>query len=147
MRSLIGARVRFLLVGGHAVALHGAPRATFDIDIFVDSEAVNLKRLARALLAFGFPNAAETSRYLAIPGRFLTLGVKPLRIDILNAIDGVSFAEAWRSRIKVDAGVSAIGLAALLKNKRAAGRPKDLLDVELLRERGVVHTKKARKPS
>ena len=73
------------------------------------------------------------------------MGVKPLRIDILNAIDGVSFAEAWRERIKVDTGVSAIGLAALLKNKRAAGRPKDLLDVELLRERGVVSAKKARK--
>lgn len=145
LRSLIGARVRFLLVGGHAVALHGAPRATFDIDVFVDGEAVNLERLARALLAFGFPDAAESSRYLAIPGRFLTLGVKPLRIDILNAIDGVSFAEAWRDRIKVDMGVSAIGLAALLKNKRAAGRPKDLLDVELLRERGVVPAKKARR--
>jgi len=142
---LIGARVRFLLVGGHAVALHGAPRATFDIDLFVDGKAVNLVRLARALLAFGFPNAAESSRYLAIPGRFLTLGVKPLRIDILNAIDGVSFAEGWRDRIKVDAGVSAIGLAALLKNKRAAGRPKDLLDVELLRERGVVPAKRARR--
>ena len=61
MRSLIGARVRFLLVGGHAVALHGAPRATFDIDVFVDSGALNLKRLARALSAFGFPEAAESS--------------------------------------------------------------------------------------
>ena len=138
MRSLIGARVRFLLVGGHAVALHGAPRATFDIDFFVDPVAVNLKRLARALLAFGFPKAAESSRYLAIPGRFLTLGVKPLRIDILNAIDGVSFGAAWRGRVKVDRGVSAIGLAALIKNKRSAGRPKDLLDVELLRERGII---------
>lgn len=130
------------MVGGHAVALHGAPRATFDIDVFVDGEPVNLERLARALLAFGFPNAAASSRYLAITGRFLTLGIKPLRIDILNAIDGVSFAEAWRDRIKVDKGVSVIGLAALLKNKRAAGRPKDLLDVELLRERGVVPAKK-----
>lgn len=64
------------MVGGHAVALHGAPRATFDIDVFVDGEAVNLERLARALLAFGFPDAAESSRYLAIPGRFLTLGVR-----------------------------------------------------------------------
>jgi hypothetical protein len=138
MHSLIGARVRFLLVGGHAVALHGAPRATFDIDVFVDADAGNLTRLARALLAFGFPKAADSSRYLAFPGRFLTLGVKPLRIDILNAIDGVSFDEAWRGRIKVDTGVSAIGLAALLKNKRSSGRPKDLLDVELLRERGIL---------
>ena len=78
----------------------------------------------------------------------MTLGVKPLRIDILNAVDGVSFKEAWRSRIKVDAGVSAIGLAALLKNKRRSGRPKDLLDLELLRERGVAVGKRTtRSPS
>jgi hypothetical protein len=70
MRSLIGARVRFL-VGGHAVALHGAPRATFDIDVLVDATTANLKRLEAALLAFGFPNAASSSRYLALPARLL----------------------------------------------------------------------------
>lgn len=138
--SLIEHRVKFLLVGGHAVALHGAPRATFDLDVFVAATKRNLENLAKALSAFGFPASARAVAYLEREQRFLMLGEKPLRIDILNALSGVSFAEAWRTRVIIKArnfSLSILGLQTLIKNKRASGRTKDLLDIELLHERGA----------
>lgn len=138
--SLIEHKVRFLLVGGHAVALHGAPRATFDLDVAVDSAPTNLKKLGQALAQFGFSGYARAAEYLHLPNRFMMLGEKPLRIDVLNTLSGVSFAEAWRSRVQVrgrNFSLSALSLRSLVKNKRASGRTKDLLDIELLRERGA----------
>ena len=135
LHSLTAQRVKFLLIGGHAVALHGAPRATFDIDIFVGRAPRNIERLGRALVDFGFPQNSEAVTYLASGERFIMLGAKPLRIDILNHISGVSFEEAWSSRRSVKDGevvLSIIGLRALIKNKRASARPKDLADVALL---------------
>jgi hypothetical protein len=139
--SLIEKRVRFLLVGGHAVALHGAPRATLDLDVFVGNDAANLSALEAALYSFGFPEYARATSHLASGERFLMIGEKPLRIDILNAVDGLTFDEAWSSRVEVPFGsekLSVIGLDALVKNKSKSGRTKDLLDIELLRERGVL---------
>ncbi len=133
--ALIAHRVRFVLIGGHAVAGHGEPRLTEDLDVFVDPTVANATRLREALVDFGFGAVAPSVTDLAKPDRIFMLGHKPWRIDILTAIDGVSFAQAWATRVAaefVQAPLYVIGKNALIKNKRAAGRDKDLLDVALL---------------
>lgn len=99
---LISKRVRFVLVGGHAVAAHGEPRLTEDLDVFVEPTVANAARLREALLALGFGNEVPPVRQLAMPGSIWMLGRKPWRIDVLNKIDGVSFARAWSGRVKAD---------------------------------------------
>ena len=135
--GLIAHRVRFVLVGGHAVAGHGQPRLTEDLDVFVDPTLANGRRLRDALVAFGFGAVAPTVEELSRKDRVFMLGRKPWRIDVLTGIDGVSFREAWAGRVEAEfvaRPLFVIGRAALLKNKRAAGRTKDLLDVALLQE-------------
>jgi hypothetical protein len=150
--ALIARRVRFVLVGGHAVAGHGQPRMTEDLDVFVEPTLANARRLRDALVAFGFGAVTPSVEELARKDRVFMLGRKPWRIDVLMGIDGVSFREAWASRVEaefVSSPLFVIGRAALLKNKRAAGRTKDLLDVALMEEgkpsrgRG---TRRARRP-
>ncbi len=144
--ALIARRVRFVLVGGHAVAGHGEPRLTEDLDVFVDRALSNARKLRDALVDFGFGTAAPTAKELARPDKVVMLGQKPWRIDILTGIDGVTFSEAWASRVKAEFIVSplyVIGRETLLKNKRAAGRDKDLLDVALLEAHGPCKSKTA----
>jgi len=132
---LISRRVRFVVVGGHAVAAHAEPRLTEDLDVFVDRTPANAKRLREALVGFGFGAVAPSEQALAEPNKVFMLGRKPWRIDILTSIDGVSFRTAWASRIAADFSAGplyVIGRAALLANKRASGRTKDLLDVALI---------------
>ena len=143
--ALIARRVRFVLIGGHAVAGHGEPRLTEDLDVFVGPGLRNARRLFDALTDFGFGGVAPPPEQLAVADKVFMLGQKPWRIDILTGIDGVSFAAAWASRVA--AGFASkplyvIGREALIKNKLAAGRPKDLFDVELLR----AHPPTVRKP-
>jgi hypothetical protein len=129
--------VRFVIVGAHALAVHGRPRATGDLDILVEPKAANARRLGEALRAFGFPALADEAAQFARLDRMATLGREPLRIDILTSISGVSFAQAWRGRTEVRFGkhaVAVLGLRQLVANKRAAGRTKDLLDLALLEE-------------
>ena len=135
LRLLTHHRVRFVLVGGHAVAIHARPRHTEDLDVFVEPTKANARRLRAALVDFGFASVCPDVELLATPGKVFMLGRPPYRLDILTAIDGVTFAEAWRSRIGVEtrAGrIEVIGRAALLANKIAAGRPKDLADIVAL---------------
>lgn len=137
--ALISRRVRFVLVGGHAVAGHGEPRLTEDLDVFVAPTLANARRLAEALKDFGFGSVAPSPTELATPDRIFMLGRKPWRIDLLTGIDGVTFAEAWASRVQaefVTAPLYVIGRDALIANKRAAARDKDLLDVALLERHG-----------
>jgi hypothetical protein len=137
LSALIAHRVRFVLVGGHAVAGHGQPRLTEDLDVFVEPTVANARQLRAALVAFGFGAVAPSVQELARRDRVFMLGRKPWRIDVLTGIDGVSFREAWAGRVEADfvaRPLFVIGRAALLKNKRAAGRTKDLLDVALLEE-------------
>ena len=132
---LISRRVRFVLVGGHAVAAHGEPRLTEDLDVFVEPRLANATRLRDALSAFGFGTDLPPARELAIPGKIWMLGRKPWRIDVLTKIDGVTFRQAWRGRVRVDFGpgsLSVIGRKDLIANKRASGRDKDLRDVAIL---------------
>jgi hypothetical protein len=122
-------------VGGHAVAGHAEPRFTEDLDVFVEPSLANGKRLRAALVAFGFGDAAPLASVLAAPDKVFMLGRKPNRIDILTGIDGVTFSEAWQGRVEAEFVASplyVIGRRELLANKRAAGRPKDLLDVSAL---------------
>jgi len=134
---LLRHRVRFLLIGAHALAVHGRPRATLDLDVFVEPSVANARRLGAALVDFGFAASAAEWRHFADPDRMMTLGREPLRIDILNEISGVTFATAWKNRTSGELDgrrVQVIGLRDLRRNKRASGRTKDLLDLALLDE-------------
>lgn len=127
--------VEYLVVGGHAVAYHGHPRYTGDIDFFVRPSAENAERVASAIAAFGFPEAALNAAVFTEPDRVVQLGRPPYRIDILTSISGLSFEDAWSGHIESaldQLPVRFIGKNALLANKRAAGRPKDLADVDEL---------------
>lgn len=134
---LLRHRVKFLLIGAHALAIHGRPRATLDLDVFVEPSVANAKRIGAALADFGFEESARQWRQFATPDRMMTLGREPLRIDILNEISGVTFATAWKHRTAGRLGhkrINVIGLRELRRNKRASGRTKDLLDLALLDE-------------
>ena len=137
VRSLHNAGARFLVVGAHALAAHGVTRATGDLDVWVQPTPENAGAVWRALAEFGVPLAALGVRMedFAESGNVVQLGAPPRRIDILTAIDGVDFASAWSARVNraID-GVPFpfLGRDDLLRNKRAAARPKDLLDIELL---------------
>jgi hypothetical protein len=138
LRLLTRHRVRFLLIGGHAIAVHGQPRYTEDLDVFVAATPANARRLRAALVDFGYGAVTPTVDMLATRNKVFMLGRAPFRIDILTGIDGVTFEEAWSTRVPLDvegARVFVIGLAALIANKRASGRPKDLVDVTFLEER------------
>jgi hypothetical protein len=134
-------RVRFLVVGAHALAANGRPRATGDLDFWVEPTRANAKRLGRAIREFGFEGLAAEAAEFAHPDRMATLGVPPLRIDVMTSITGVAFKRAWPNRITAKFGRHEIGFLGredLLENKRASGRPKDLADVALLLEGGPV---------
>ncbi len=129
--------VRFLIVGAHAVAANGRPRATQDLDVWVQPTEDNARRLCAALVDFGFPALGSATAEFEAPERMATLGKPPLQIDIMTSIDGVQFDEAWTGRLTAQLGTHTVGFlgrAELIKNKRASGRPKDLLDIELLTE-------------
>lgn len=140
LRALVEAGVEFLLVGAHAMAAHGVPRATVDLDIYVRASAENAPRVIAALRAFGAPLSAHDvmQEDFERSGTVYQLGLPPNRIDLITRISGVEFEEAWASRIITTIGdleIPVIGRGPLLANKRAAGRDKDLVDVRLL-ERG-----------
>jgi hypothetical protein len=122
--------VEFVVMGGHAVAFHGYPRVTADLDFFVRANSDNARRIATALGEFGFSGADES--LFSKPQKVVMLGRPPNRIDILTKIDGVDFDQVWHSRIegKLDGiPVSFPSRDMLLQNKRASGRAKDLADV------------------
>lgn len=129
--------VRFLVVGAHALAANGRPRATQDIDILVEPTVANARRVGKALAAFGFIRLSADWREFAKPDRMATLGAPPLRIDIMTSITGVSFRDAWKGRLQARVGateLSFLGVAELRRNKLASARPKDLADLALLDE-------------
>jgi hypothetical protein len=136
-RLLCSNRVRFVVVGAHALAANGRPRATADLDIFVEPTRANAKALVAALAEFGFRALAAEVDAFATPDRMATLGNPPLRIDLMTSITGVTFAEAWKTRLAGTMGANAVfflGRDCLIKNKLASGRAKDLADVAILEE-------------
>jgi hypothetical protein len=139
--ALNAAGARFLVIGAYAMAAHGVPRATGDFDVWVEPGTENGPRVFEALTRFGAPLQAlgVTLHDLLAPGVVCQIGLPPRRIDITTVIDGVEFAEAWKERLEGSLGpvpVSYLGREALLRNKQAAGRAKDLADVAALRQRG-----------
>src|SRR5439155_25350166 len=133
LRELSAAEARFLLVGAYAVALYARPRATGDLDIWIDPTPENAARVYRALRSFGAPLEDLSERELAEPELVFQIGVAPRRIDILTSITGLAFSEAWASRVPGrlgDAECFFIGRESLVRNKRALGRPRDLADLE-----------------
>lgn len=133
--SLIAHDVEFLIVGAYALALHGAPRFTGDIDVFVRPTLPNATRLLQALEAFGFPACPLQPHDIVDPARIIQMGIEPVQIHVMSAIDAVSWNEAWAGREIGDAGgreLPFIGRREFIKNKRAAGRLKDLADIEAI---------------
>jgi hypothetical protein len=129
--------VRCLVVGGYAVMFHTEPRFTKDLDVWVDPTPENAKRVWQALVRFGAPTDKLSIDDLTTPGVFFVMGVAPTRIDILTTIDGVSFPEAWSRAAAGSYGgvpVRFLSVADLIRNKRAVGRPQDLLDVARLED-------------
>lgn len=136
--SLNDHRVRYLIVGAYAVGLHARPRATKDLDVLLDRTLANARRARAALTTFlgsAAPNITETK--LLHPRTLIVLGVPPVRIDVLTSIDGLpSFGAAWKRRVDAAYGRTVahfISLDDLIAAKLAAGRPQDLVDVEVLR--------------
>jgi hypothetical protein len=129
--------VDYVIVGGYALAYHGAPRYTADLDILVKSDAENSGRLIQALEEFGFEAAGLTSDDFQQPERVVQLGVPPIRVDILTSLTGVSWDDVSSGRVEAAYGgvpVPFIGRDHLIANKRALGRKRDLADLEALGE-------------
>jgi len=135
LRAFVDAEVRFLIIGAHAVGYHAQPRATGDLDLWIEPSIDNARRTHDALVAFGAPLQNLSLEDLATPGIVFQMGLPPNRIDVLNEISGVGFTEAWETRAEATVAglkVPVIGFACLLANKRAAGRPKDAGDIDAL---------------
>jgi hypothetical protein len=137
--SLNGRAVNYLIVGGYALAFHGAPRFTGDIDIFVQPTPDNIANLLAALDDFGFKGSTARAEDLLRYGKILELGRQPVQVHIMASISGVSWETAWESRQPSAYGrvpVNFIGRDPFIANKRATGRAKDLADIEALGEPG-----------
>ena len=135
LSALNAAGVEYLVVGAHALAAHGVPRATGDLNLWIRATPDNARRVLGALREFGAPLFDLSVDDLVQPETVFQIGAVPVRIDLLTSISGVAFEEAWAGRIPgtiegVAFGV--IGREDLLRNQRATGRPKDLLDAEAL---------------
>ncbi len=134
IRLLNTKSVKYVIVGAWAVAFHGKPRYTGDLDVFVSRDSDNTERLMEVIDAFGFGQAGISKQDFSQPDHVVQLGRAPNRIDILTGITGVSFDEAWNSRQRGsigDAAVHVISRDLLIRNKQATGRDKGLADVKL----------------
>lgn len=140
--ALLRSGTRFLVVGAHAMAVHGVPRATGDLDVWVSPEPANAARAWEALSAFGAPVAeiGLVREDLEKPGMVTQIGLPPRRIDLLTQASGLDFEEAWRNREIHPIGaldIPFLGREDLIRNKRATGRPKDLADLSILEGRST----------
>lgn len=138
--ALKDADVEFLVVGAYAVAAHGYPRATGDLDLWVRANKGTAPRVMTALRVFGAPMHDISEADFCSPSVVFQIGVPPCRIDLLTSVSGVEFESAWQNRIQIrldEITVDVIGREDLIMNKRASGRPKDLADIAALDD-GVV---------
>jgi hypothetical protein len=127
--------VEYLIVGAHALAAHGHVRATKDLDLWVRPDAENAQRVLSSLSDFGAPSGSLTVDDLTRPDTIFQIGMPPLRIDVITAIDGVEFADAWPDRLETTFGgvpASVISRHHLITNKKTSARLQDLADVERL---------------
>lgn len=130
--------VRYLVIGGYAVSVHGYPRSTKDIDVCIETSERNASKMVQVINDFGF-SSLKLKKEDFLKKNFITqLGFPPLRIDILNDLDGVPFEEAWQNKKIVsfeNVPVNFIGYSDLLKVKEKAGRPQDIADINKLKNR------------
>lgn len=129
-------RVKYLIVGGYAVIHYCEPRYTKDLDIFVEASTINARHLRAALEDFAGPLPDVSDEDLRDPKRVIMMGRPPTRVDLIKSIDGVRFETAWKNRVRAKIGDRVVNLISrrdLIRNKRASGRPQDLLDLEWLR--------------
>ena len=134
--ALSAAGADFLIVGAHALAAHGRPRATGDLDIWIRPTSENAERVWRALVVFGAPLTELHLDDLSTPGIVFQIGIAPARIDILTAVTGLEFPEAWTNRVIFDVDGRALPFVSrddLIRNKSAVGRPRDLADIDDLK--------------
>jgi len=137
LRALSAAEARYLLVGAYAVTFHSRPRATGDLDVWIARDPGNASRVLRALRDFGAPLQELSEADLTRPDLVFQMGVPPRRIDLLTTLTGLEFEQAWSDRVEGRFGELTcpyIGREALIRNKRALGRPRDLADLELLED-------------
>jgi predicted nucleotidyltransferase len=135
IQSLNDNQVRYLIVGGYAVAFHGYPRYTKDIDIWVEMSQHNAEQMLEALAQFGFGSLALSAEDFNTPDRVIQLGYPPNRIDIITTPDGIDFTTCYATKVEVEIDgitVDFIDLDNLKLNKRASGRLQDLADLENL---------------
>lgn len=135
IQSLNNNQVRYLVIGGYAVALHGHPRYTKDLDVWIEITEANAVRMVAALDEFGFASLGLQKADFVEPNQVVQLGYPPNRIDILSTLKGVDFNRCYEARVVMDVDgipVNFIDLDNLLANKRATGRHQDLADVENL---------------
>jgi len=130
-------KVEFMLIGAYALAAHGVPRATGDIDLFIKPDRFNSEKVYKALVRFGAPLSDVSPDDFQDENIILQIGVVPRRIDILTSIDGLTFEEASENVLLSDVEgliIPVISAECFIKNKEAAGRDKDLLDVKILKK-------------
>ena len=130
-------RVDYVIVGAHALAFHGHPRYTGDLDVFVRVSSDNAQKIVDTIASFGFTDLEISEHDFLVADNVIQLGVPPNRIDLLMSLTGISFEEVWGSRTKAKFGsvsVPVISREHLIVNKRAVGRPQDLADIALLTE-------------
>ncbi|MEI6169257.1 MAG: nucleotidyltransferase [bacterium] len=135
-------KVRYLVVGGYAVAVHGYPRYTGDLDVFIALDSQTAEAVAGAFYEFGFSKSDIDARTFLVPKSIVEVGHEPLKLHVMNAISGVTFDDAYTRRQTVrldDLDVPFIGYEDLVRNKSATGRGKDKVDVEELERRRKVN--------
>ncbi len=135
IKSLNDKGVHYLVVGGYAVAFHGYPRYTKDLDVWIEVNKINASNIIQALKQFGFASLALSENDFLVPNQVIQLGYPPSRIDLLTSADGVDFQSCYQSRVSTEIDgetVHFINLENLLKNKRSTGRAQDLADLENL---------------
>lgn len=139
IRALLEEGARFLVAGAHALAVHGIPRATGDLDLWIERDPDNAERVWRSIVRFGAPveELDVSVEDLSKPELVIQIGLPPRRVDILTDLTGVDFGRAWDSRVVLAVGeleVPFLGRDSLIQNKRSTGRLKDLADLEALGE-------------
>jgi hypothetical protein len=137
LQALVQAGARFLVVGAHAMAVHGVPRATGDLDVWIQADPGNARRVWEALLRFGAPvdEPGFSPEHLGTRGTVVQIGLPPRRIDLLTEASGLDFDAAWDNRVTHRVGsleIPFLGREDLIRNKRATARPKDLADLHVL---------------
>ena len=140
LQILLEEEVRFIVVGAYALGAHGYPRATGDIDIWIEPTADNAKRVIRSLNRFGAPLFDVSEEEFAREGIVFQIGVAPRRIDIITAIDGVEFRSAHGQKLEISVeamSIPVLSLEDLIKNKESTGREKDSLDAKMLKKRMI----------